>query len=300
VLVEQSLALYRTLRNQQGVGRCLFLIGWRAEISTNDHLLESLAIFRKIGDKLGMAEVLSSLGDKYNPVQTMAYQDESESIYRELGHLAGIADILHWKGETAYHQGDFETARSLREESLALRESLGLRRGRWTLTSLGDTYFRQGDYQRALEIYEQSMSISEQSGDKHYYLWTLVRQGYVFLRIGKSDQARAIFLECQQQFEETNVEVGVVFSTEGLASLALCQGQAEIAARLFGWADAARDASRDTRPPLEQADVDQQNATIMEMIGEKTYTQAYAEGQSMSMEEAMACSMEVSQPDRSA
>jgi predicted ATPase/DNA-binding CsgD family transcriptional regulator len=287
--VEQSAALYRELGDQQGISRCLFVLGWGAE--TNDLMLESLAIFREIGDKLGIAEVLRWLSDSHNPEQSLAYLEESESIYRELDHLAGIADVQSAKGGVAFRQGDFETARLLWEESLALRESVGLKRGRWILSSLGNLHFWQGDFPRALEYFEKSISVSQQAGDKHAYLWTLSFQGYAYLRMGDYDRACANFTQCQQQFKKNNIVDGVAFSTEGLASLALIQGQAGKTARLFGWADAARDSIQNTRPSLEQADIDQQINTIIEMIGEEAYVGAYAEGQAMTMEQAIAYSI---------
>lgn len=118
--------------------------------------------------------------------------------------------------------------------------------------------------------------------------WASVHLGYLFLRMGESDQAQTIFVKCQRQFKEVNVISGAIFSTEGLASLAVSQGQAQKAAHLFGWADATRREIQDTRPPVEQADVDKDTVTIIEMIGEEAYASAYAEGQAMTMDKAIA------------
>ena len=130
VLVEESLALYRELGNQQGIGRCLGLHGWG--IGRNGILCfeESLTILRSIGDKLGLADVLILLGYyewQNDNVRAMVYLDECIYLYRELEHLAGVADALDIIGQFEVWKGNFETARPLAEESLALRELLGLR-----------------------------------------------------------------------------------------------------------------------------------------------------------------------------
>jgi tetratricopeptide (TPR) repeat protein len=292
VLVDESLALYRKLGDQQGIGRCLYLLGWGSETSDQSLLLESLAVFKAIGDKLGLAEVLGTLGFRISVSdyrQFNTYLDESESLYRELGHLAGIAESLDLRGEVSVRQGDFEVARPILEESLILRESLGLRGSDWTLFVLGKLYFWLGEYEQARSYFEKSLSISHQSGAKFNYIWTLVHLGYVFLRMGELDQARMIFVRCQQLFKVVYRGIsGVVFSIEGLASLALSQGQAPKAARLFGWADATRKSTQDTRPPVEQAKVEDDIATILETIGEEIYAMDYAEGQAMTMDEAIA------------
>ena len=136
-LVEESLTLYRELGNQQGVGRCLGLLGFEAGSTNLSHFLEGLTLLKAEGDKLGVAEVLLRLGyavwkDDYG--QAMAYLEESKSLYREVGHLAGIADVLGNYGAIAIWRGDNESARSKLEESLDLRESLGLRGSTNSLT----------------------------------------------------------------------------------------------------------------------------------------------------------------------
>ena len=60
-----------------------------------------------------------------------------------------------------------------------------------------------------------------------------------------------------------------------------------IAARLIGWAD-AREQMKDRRPFLEQADVDQIIGSCLVKMGEVAFSDAYDEGQAMTLDEAVA------------
>jgi hypothetical protein len=60
------------------------------------------------------------------------------------------------------------------------------------------------------------------------------------------------------------------------------------AVRLFAWADTTREAIGDTRPPVEQAEVDRDLITIHSHLDETVFSEAYAEGRAMSMEQAIA------------
>jgi hypothetical protein len=61
-----------------------------------------------------------------------------------------------------------------------------------------------------------------------------------------------------------------------------------IAARLIGWADALREQIKDRRPLLEQTDVDQIIASCLVKMGEIAFSDAYDEGQAMTLDEAVA------------
>lgn len=99
-------------------------------------------------------------------------------------------------------------------------------------------------------------------------------------------------LKSLRQFYERQVEDGVCFSIEGLASLAVRQKQPDRAVRLIAWTDASRRTMLDSRPPVEQADVDRDLAAIREMIDKETFDAAYDEGQVMTMEQVVAYALE--------
>jgi len=68
--------------------------------------------------------------------------------------------------------------------------------------------------------------------------------------------------------------------------------RAEHTARLISWADATREKISDKRPLLEQADVDKIITTCLTKMGEVAFPDAYDEGQTMTLDEAVALALE--------
>jgi hypothetical protein len=61
---------------------------------------------------------------------------------------------------------------------------------------------------------------------------------------------------------------------------------------LIGWVDSMRKKLNDPRPPLEQATIDQNIAACLAKMGEVAFSDAYDEGQKMSLDEAVAYALE--------
>ena len=83
-----------------------------------------------------------------------------------------------------------------------------------------------------------------------------------------------------------------VATLEGLASMAVAEGRPERAVRLVGWADAIRQTIGDFQPPVEQKAVDGDMAVARAQLDEAVFAAAYAEGQRLTMEQAIAYALE--------
>lgn len=293
-LAAESLALYRALDNQPGIAFALYYLGCSACFQDDyetgrSALLESLALYRDLGDTFGVAEVLGSLGtlvQDLEHVQAQAYLEESLALCRELGHSAGIANRLAGLGLRALWHEEYPSARAWLEEALALYESfvvydLSTPEVEDCLRALGVLSFRQGDYEQARAYFEECIARGRETGHIVPGLWSLANLGYVALRQGNETEAHELFAEAQQGFQRMGSQIGVIYTVEGQASLVVVQGHFRLAARLFAWADAARQAIRNARPPSEQADVDRDFATIRAHLTEAQITAAYKEGQTL-------------------
>jgi non-specific serine/threonine protein kinase len=73
-------------------------------------------------------------------------------------------------------------------------------------------------------------------------------------------------------------------------------GQPEPAAHLIGWADAARERIINPRPFLEQANIDQLVAACLARMGAVAFWEAYEQGKKMSLDEAVAHSLDGGAP----
>ena len=78
-----------------------------------------------------------------------------------------------------------------------------------------------------------------------------------------------------------------MFTIEGMTGLYIILDKLERAARLIGWADWMRKKLDDIRPPLEQSTIDQNIAACLVKMGEVAFSDAYDEGQKMTLDEAV-------------
>ncbi|MGW8180348.1 MAG: hypothetical protein ACWGQW_16550, partial [bacterium] len=304
-LAKESLVLYRELEDQKGIAGAYFLLdqlsAWdKAFDRANPYFQESLALSRVLEDPLMIAEVLAWLGaweaaDRTNYVQAMAHLEESELLFRGLGHLAGIATVLLVSAEVALWQGNYALARRKLDECLFLQEQLGQRGSPQSMLWLGRLHYWLGEYTQAQVQLENCLKIMQRMGLTAGQPWALAFLGFVCLRRHEYSKAQDYFGAGLRAFGETGVATatGIIFSLEGFASLALRQGDAERATRLFAWADAGRRSWQNVRPTNEQEEVQRDMVAIRRMIDDDVFAAAYAAGQSMALEEAIAYALEV-------
>jgi tetratricopeptide (TPR) repeat protein len=298
-LAEESLAIYRELSDVAGEAHGLDTLGTIVCLMDDyetgrPQVLESLRLYRQLGDQLGIATALLDLGgiaDRRDSTRTRAYLEESLAIFRARGDVIGTAYALSDLGMVALWQGDLAQAQRWFEEGLQLQGPIG-GPDPMILMHLGELALRQGAYEQARAYFERGLAVCQESGITVIALWSTVRLGYVYLREGEEECAQDTFAEVQQRFREMGSKIGVVYALEGLASLAVQQHDWERAVRLYAWADGVRAAIGDPRPFVEQAEVDRDYAAIRAHLPDEIILTATVEGQSMTMEQAVAYAWE--------
>ena len=74
---------------------------------------------------------------------------------------------------------------------------------------------------------------------------------------------------------------------EGLASVVAAQGEPAWAAQLWGRAEALRATIGSPMPPVEQAEYEQAVSIARAQLGTKTFTAAWTEGRTMTLEQVL-------------
>lgn len=131
---------------------------------------QGLAIYRDLGDRVGVARMLARLGP---PLMEGGRLDEAErvveesvSINRELGEFRELALALSILGGAAVDRGELMRARELLEEAGALAREVGDSwQLCWDLHNLGDLSLRQGDDARAWALCCESLALARELGD---------------------------------------------------------------------------------------------------------------------------------------
>jgi tetratricopeptide (TPR) repeat protein len=119
-----------------------------------------------IGD---IAQALSALATvtlrRGSRTEAEQYARESIALYTRIGNDLGRADSLATLGLTQTHAGEYAAAQESLVEALAVFERHNYAPGMARcLLNLGTTYSRQHQYDEALPLYERSLAMSEAEG----------------------------------------------------------------------------------------------------------------------------------------
>ena len=258
VLMEEDLALFRAIADQGRVAWSLFTLGLlnakQGEYTRACALFEeSVALFRQLDHKRGQAAALTQWAgtlfvSQAEPMRIDPLLQEGFALQQEVGDQEGIAVSSLLQGWIALKQGDIATARTRVEEGLTLYRKMEHREGiAEALSLLGKVEAARGDYACARILYDESLAMARDIGDQE-----LIASGLT-----------------------------------GLACVVAVQGEPVWAARLWGSAEALRDALGAPLQPIERADYDQAVAAVRAHLGESAFVAAWAQGRTMTAEQVL-------------
>jgi predicted ATPase/DNA-binding SARP family transcriptional activator len=289
------LELFRACGDLQGEIDGLLLLGYVGLVTDGRKQLrqQALAIAQTLGDTWRQAWATFQLGWSYSGEKQFAYWEQARILMYQTGDWNALATLLSYLGNSYMLNGNLELAQKRLEEAKRLNDQL---QDKGTEADLlharGRMAMIQGDYTQARAHWEEVLDIAEELGSHMNSLWCRSILGYLALYEGKLTEARDIFTETAREFFNDKNEIGVVFNLEGMAGLYIAVGKPETAAQLIGWTDAMREKISDTRPSIEQADVDKIIAACLAKMGEVAFSDAYDEGQKMTLDKAVAYALE--------
>jgi predicted ATPase len=156
-------------------------------------LEESLALFKELGDKAGIASALANLGHAaglYSDIGRVgALREEAEALRREPLDPRAILKLLQFLGAATYYEGDQTRLVALTEENLALSRELGDTRSVVTcLILLGMISLTQDDQEGAAAPLKEALRLSHNLGDELNAFYCLGWRGWPAL--GENRPAR--------------------------------------------------------------------------------------------------------------
>jgi DNA-binding CsgD family transcriptional regulator/tetratricopeptide (TPR) repeat protein len=190
---------------------------------------ESLALYRELGDKQGIAASLSLLGwveqRRFHREVAYALQAEGLTLSKELGDKRGIAEALRGLSSLAFSQGAYERAYALKEESLALFRELG---DTWNiaylLAQVANVASYQGKYAKAYPLAEESVALFRELGDKRGIADGLKNLGGVLLNQGEYARAGSFLEEGLALYRELGLKSEIASPLYSLGRVAFGQG----------------------------------------------------------------------------
>lgn len=291
---QECLEIYRRCGDREGEVDGLLLLGWELKNAAEKSQFnrQALELAQALGDVKRQSLALWQLGwsDRTN---RFVYWEKAIALTRSLGDLRALAGGLSAAGYFLVMDGDHESAQKYLDESSRLFQQLNSRPASSSLLSAyAQIALAHGDFEKARTYLQENARIGHELGNQQDYLWSRVHLGYVTLREGAINEARQILIETARDFQKDGYLIGAIFTLEAMAELYVSVGKPEHAARLIGWAEASREKLGDTRPLLEQANVDKIIAACLARMGEVEFSDLYDEGQRMMLDEAVRYALE--------
>jgi predicted ATPase/transcriptional regulator with XRE-family HTH domain len=233
-----------------------------------------------------VGEVAQKQGD-YGHARTS--QEQALVIQKYLGDELGISRSLEDLAILAGSQGDYARAGELLEQALVLKRRIG---DAWmtmsTLNNLALVARRQGDRTRAEQLYRECAEICQAMHQQKSLAHAL--HGLAEIRVELRDYAAALtlFRECIALRHELGNRPELVDSLGGIAMVFYYLNDGIAAARLLSASARLREETGKAITPANRAEIEGDSAQVRAQIGEPAFAQAWAEGQAISLDEAVA------------
>jgi predicted ATPase len=219
----------------RGMGRLARQLGDYTQARTMHE--QSLALFREIEDKFGIAREMDALGEIAHQLgdysQALAMHTESLAIRFEINDKEGMAMSLNQLGILALDRGQYQHAGDLLEESLKLTREMGDKLyTAFSLNNLGFAAYHLSEYTRAIPLIEEALSLYRELNDRIGVSNALLELGNLFKDQGYFRRAISLYDECLVIKEEYGDKRGVARVIVGMAEVAFSQGNYAHAADL--------------------------------------------------------------------
>jgi len=299
-LAEESLALYQELGDPVGMAHSLSRLGGIARIRSqfalaHAQLEEAATRFQALGNRWRQGQCSTEWAraaiEEGQYEQARALLSESLLLYQALGDTQRLGWVRYLQARLYFvSQQDRARAQQLAEQSLAyFRERGDTPFSVYPLGLLGLIHLEQGELEAARPLLEESLAIGKQTGVETDAVHLALGLARLSTLRGNAASARHLYQESLTLLFECNVyQEDIAASLEGLAALEAGQGEPRQAARLWGAAEALREAIGAPMHPVHRASYAPVLAHARTALDEQAFRLAWAEGRGMTPEQALA------------
>jgi predicted ATPase/DNA-binding CsgD family transcriptional regulator len=258
---------------------------------------EALAVSRRLADEVQVAAALNGLAfvlrRRGEFARARAMHQEALELYRKLDDRWGIGRSIDLLGRAAAFQGDYAAALPQLEEGLRIWREVGDRYGIAESTAvIGMVALGRRDYGTARSLLHKARGTMEELGDPRGIAKMAIGLADVDLNDGNHGAAQALYEEALSLLKDVDDKWWMAWCLEGMAEVAVAQRRPERAARLFGAAEALRDAIGVPRPPGFRDYCERDLAAARDSLDEAAFENAWEEGRIMTRERAIEYALE--------
>jgi predicted ATPase/DNA-binding SARP family transcriptional activator len=282
----------RVARAKALLGACWMALAHGGDEDAVAFVEESLALFRSERDEPGYTRALETLGfahleaGRLEPAR--ATFEECLARSRESNDDRRLAIALNALGEVALDQGDDVRAEELLDESVSLARRMGLTASlAQGLLRLGDVARRRGAGRQAVDFYQSALDTYCQLGLKVNVAWVTASLGNALMDSGRIAEARQKFTDSLDMFRDLGYAAGTARALIGIAGIAIAGGDAERGARLLGGIQELVGRAGKLPPDAAQA-LESLRGAARERLREAKFTALCSEGSALDPEAVVA------------
>jgi predicted ATPase/DNA-binding CsgD family transcriptional regulator len=301
--LEASLLIHKEVGDQIGEASILYFLGNLARLQydfekARPFIEKSRVISSQIGDRYWLNKEIGDLGLidwlEGNYEQAARNSGELLALGRLYGEIAYTHTGLWLLGGLALSQGDYQRADELLAENLALaRKKGGKVQISERLCDFGALALAQGDLEQAASRYIEALALARETHQPIPEVMALYRLGKIEHARGELASARAHYREAIEKFPGIYWHGwNTAYALEAFAFLAVDEQQDEHAACLLGATHTWHTKTQLTRSPRERQEREDCIATLRTRVSEEAFATAWAEGQALSQEQAVAYALE--------
>jgi predicted ATPase/class 3 adenylate cyclase len=219
------------------------------------------------------------------------FYDESLELTRQVGDKRAIANAIYNDAfPMLVNRSNVSRAKELLQEALPLFRELGDEGGTArTLWGLGNAAYFAQDYVTAKPPLEEARALFRRLDDRFMLAWSTHTLGLVAVGTADIDVGKQCFSEALRQFSEAQDVSGITLQLDNLSVIARAEGDPVRATRLAAAAVAQQTL---TGTGLGGLLSQREGRTGREGLPEKEAATAWAEGQALTLEEAIAYALD--------
>ncbi len=297
-LGSESLNLFRELGDKAGIADALMFLGlssWargkytlaQSQFEEAASLYQEMGASWKRGRCLTQLARISTLQGEYEQAQELL--EQSLALYRALGDKERIGWVLYLQARLLFLSGrDTASASILTEQSLTLLQEINNPWVRaYSLVLLGQIRLQRDDQAQANDLFEEGRSAFKEAGDQAGLAEALIGLANAAMMHSDFAAAHDLYQESFLILQRIQYKELISPCLEGLAAVAAEQGELVWATHLWGAAEALREAIGTPIPPVYRLGHERAVAKVRAQVSNDTFAKAWAEGRTMTPEQAM-------------
>jgi CHAT domain-containing protein len=224
---QQALPLYQQAKAQRGEARCQYKIGrtkealrdYRGAINAYE---ASLALYRTLKDDEQQAWALNAIGWNEHQLNdqdqaALGHYDEALALFRAAGSREGEAHVLHNRALALADQGQHKQAIESFQQALPIWKELGDQgQTAWALNGIGWSYYKLDDAQNALTNYHLALPLFRELNDREGQAYVLHNTALALQAVDDDAQAILTFEQALALWKELDNRDQTAWALNGI------------------------------------------------------------------------------------